>query len=82
MPSVMQRGTFYETTSKSLKQQKDQLVEAIDAILSDDDVEENDLSSSWVAVVDRGGFLHISDDLYGVFVAMELEIQRQNRENL
>ena len=37
-------------TSKSSKQQKDQLVEAIDAILSDDDVEEDDLSSKWMAV--------------------------------
>ena len=66
-------------TSKSSKQQKDQLVEAIDAILSDDDVEEDDLSSKWMAVVDRGGLLHISDDLYRVFVAMELDIRKHLR---
>ena len=63
-------------TSKSSKQQKDQLVEAI---LSDDDVEEDDLSSKWMAVVDRGGLLHISDDLYRVFVAMELDIRKHLR---
>ena len=28
------------------------------------------VSSSWIAVVDRGGLLHISDDLYRVFYAM------------
>ena len=33
---------------------KEQLVEAIDALLSDGDVEENHLSSSWMAIVDRG----------------------------
>ena len=59
-------------TSKSSKQLKDELVEAIDSIISDDDVKENDLSSNWIVVVDRGGLLHISDELYRVFVAMEL----------
>ena len=61
--------------SKSSKQYKDQVVEAIDAMLVDD-VEENDISSSWVAIVHRGGLVHINDDLYRVFVAMELEIRR------
>ena len=65
--------------SNSSKQEKEQLVEAIDGLLSDDDVEDNDLSSSWVAVVDRGGLLHISDDLYRVFYAMELEIRKHLR---
>ena len=31
-------------------------------------------SSKQMAVVDRGGLLHITDDLYRVFVAMELDI--------
>ena len=53
-------------------------MEAIDALLSDGDVEENHLSSSWMAVVDRSGLLHISDDLYR---AMELEIQKHLRIN-
>ena len=66
-------------TSKSSTQQKDLLVEAIDAILSGDDVEENDLSSSWIAVVDRGGLLHISDDLYRAFFAMELDISESRK---
>ena len=37
--------------SKSSKQQKEQLVEAIDGLQSNDDVEDNGLSSSWMAVV-------------------------------
>ena len=66
-------------TTKPSKQQKDQLVETIDAIVGDNDVVGNDISSSWLSVVDRGGLLHISDDLYRVFVAMELEIRRHLR---
>ena len=66
-------------TMKSSSAQKDQLVEAIDIILRNDNDIEEDASSNWITVVDRGGLLHISDDLYRVFVAMELDIRRYLR---
>ena len=34
-----------------------------------------DLSCEWVDAVDRGGLIHISDNLYLVFVSIELEVR-------
>ena len=42
----------------------------------DDDVGEQDASCEWMALVDRGGLIHISDDLYQVFIAIEVHIRR------
>ena len=56
---------------------KEQLVEIVDMLLqNDDDVGEQDASCEWMAIVDRGGLVHISDDLYRVFVAIELHIRK------
>ena len=44
---------------KACKQKKDNLVEAVDILVTNDDVEENDLSTSWTSFVDRGGFLDL-----------------------
>ena len=64
---------------KACQQNKGSVVEAIDILVSNDEMDENDLSTSWTMIVDRGGLLHISDDLYRLFVAMELEIRRHLR---
>ena len=40
----------------------------------DDEVEQQDASSNWMAIVDRGGLVHICNDLHRVFVTMELNI--------
>ena len=53
---------------------KNSMIEIIDALAQDSDVED-DLSSDWLSLVNRGGLIHISDDLYRVFVAIELEIR-------
>ena len=37
------------------------------------------MSCEWMAIVDRGGLIHISDDLFRVFIAIELEICRHFR---
>lgn len=59
---------------KSAHAKKNEMIEIIDALAQGSDVED-DLSSDWLAIVDRGGLIHISDDLYQVFVAAELEIR-------
>ena len=43
---------------------------------SDDEIGEQDTSCEWMAIVDRGGLIHINDDLYRVFVAIELHIRK------
>ena len=37
------------------------------------------MSCEWMAIVDRGGLIHISDHLFRVFIAIELEICRHFR---
>ena len=64
-----------EEISKSSKQQKDQVVEAIDMMLSNNDAD----LSNWMAVVDRGGLLHISDDLYRVLLQWNLTFKDISR---
>ena len=62
---------------KSSNCHKEQLIEVVDMLLQDDDdVGEDDASCEWTATVDRGGLIHISDDLYRVFVAIEVDIRR------
>lgn len=62
---------------KSSYDLKEQLIEIVDMLLqSDDDVGEQDASCEWMAIVDRGGLVHISDDLCRVFVAIELHIRK------
>ena len=60
---------------KSANPKKNNLIEIIHALAQDSEVED-DLSSDWLSLVDRGGLIHISDDLYRVFVAVELEIRK------
>lgn len=68
---------------KSSNPQKQQLVEAIELLLKDGD--EQDISCCWVEIVDRGGLIHINDDLYRVFIARkshrnDVLAQRKNYE--
>ena len=37
------------------------------------------MSCEWMAIVDRGGLIHISDDFFRVFIAIELEIHKHFR---
>ena len=68
--------TVRKKISKSSSPQREELIESVDMLFRcDDEVEEQDASSSWMAIVDRGGLVHISNDLYRVFVAMELNIR-------
>ena len=68
--------TVREKISKSSSPQREELIESVDMLLRcDDEVEEQDASSSWMAILDRGGLVHICNDLYRVFVAMELNIR-------
>ena len=60
---------------KSAQPKKDNLIEIIDALAQNSDVEDK-FSSDWLSLVDRGGLIHISDDLYRVFVAVEMEIRK------
>lgn len=61
---------------KSQHANKENIVETIDSLAQNCDVDDDDVSSEWVTLVDRGGLIHISDDLYRVFVAIELEVRK------
>ena len=37
---------------------------------------DEDESNEWVKALDRGGLIHISDELYGMFVSMEMELRK------
>ena len=64
--------------------QKEQLSDIVEDLLQNDDQDqddsaEHDISCKWMAIVDRGGLIHISDNLFRVFIAIELEIRRHFR---
>ena len=60
---------------KSAAQQKNSLLDVINTLAKNSDEVEEDMSCEWLKTVDRGGLIHISDDLYSVFVAIELVIR-------
>ena len=37
---------------------------------------DEDEFNEWVKAIDRGGLIHISDELYGMFVSMEMELRK------
>ena len=51
------------------------IIETIDSLAVNADIDD-DVSSDWIKLVDRGGLVHISDDLFFVFEAVELEIRK------
>ena len=56
----------------------------MDTLLQNDDRDyddnlEHDTSCEWMAIVDRGGPIHISNDLFRVFVVIEHGIRRHFR---
>ena len=59
---------------KSAHPKKNEMIELIDELAQSSDIDD-DLSCNWLSLVDRGGLIHISDDLYQVFVAVELEVR-------
>ena len=62
---------------KSAYPQKEQLSDIVEVLLQNDDQDdsaEHDTSCEWMEIVDRGGLIHISDELFRVFIAIELEI--------
>ena len=61
---------------KSSNCHKEQLIEVVDMLLQDEDVGEDNASCEWMTTIDRGGLIHISDDLNRVFVAIEVDIRR------
>ena len=68
---------FCAVKKKIIKSSYDLKEQLVDMLLqSDDDVGEQDSSCEWMAIVDRGGLVHISDDLYRVFVVIELHIRK------
>ena len=86
MLSVMLLGMFRALRKKILKSaypQKEQLSDIVEVLLQNDDQDQDDsaehMSCEWMAIVDRGGLIHISDDLFRVFIAIELEICRHFR---
>ena len=64
---------------KSAYPQKEQLFDIVEVLQNDDqdqdDSAEHDMSYECMAIVDRGGLIHINDDLFRVFIAIELEIR-------
>ena len=67
---------------KSAYPQKEQLSDIVEVLLQNDDQDdsaEHDTSCEWMEIVDRGGLIHISDKLFRVFIAIELEIRRHFR---
>ena len=59
---------------KSAHPKKNEMIEIIDELAQSSGIDD-DLSCNWLSLVDRGGLIHISDDLYQVFVAVELEVR-------
>ena len=51
------------------------LPKVIDSLAQNCDVD-GGVSSEWLTLVDRGGLINISDDLYNVFVAIESELRK------
>ena len=68
---------------KSAYPQKEQLSDIVEVVLQNVDQDQDDsaehMSYEWMAIVDRGGLIHISDNLFCVFIAIELEIHRHFR---
>ena len=58
---------------KSPHAKKEDIADIIDSLAQNYDVGD-DVSSEWSTLVNRGGLIHISDDLYRVFIAIELEV--------
>lgn len=51
------------------------LQQAIDTIAQNGSIDDT-MSTEWLRLVNRGGLVNISDDLYYVFLAIELEVRK------
>ena len=67
-------GYVLKSVRKKASMQK-ALQQAIDTIAQNGSIDDT-MSTEWLCLVDRGGLVNISDDLYCVFLAIELEVRK------
>ena len=63
-----------KSASRASPRQK-ALQQSIDTVAQNGDIDDT-MSTEWLCLVDRGGLVNISDDLYYIFVAIELEVRK------